>query len=85
MWAPDATLFQLRETSTRERPLRITSLLSTVDSTQQLSRNVDIWCPIVARQNRLLNKQSSCQWSEPPWHLCDTTVMTALALDIEND
>ena len=44
----------------------------------------DRWIPVTkgkecnffffVHRNRLLNEQSSCQWSETPWRSCDVTV-----------
>ena len=37
--------------------------------------NAELWCFLAFCLNKLLNKQSSCQWFEMPWCSCDITVM----------
>ena len=38
----------------------------------------ELWCFLVVCPSKLLNKQSSCQWLETPWRLCDVSVLLFL-------
>ena len=41
----------------------------------QRANNVTLWCFFAVGLNKLLNKQSSCQWFKTPWHSSGIVVM----------
>ena len=50
--------------------------------TVEMVSNAAFYTPVDVSLNKLLDKQSSCNWFEAPWHLCDITKMSVTVTEI---